>query len=67
MWVDDLNPNHLLKCRTCDTCLQAKLDESPHRRRKPARNCERNSGEESEPEDHLGRISVDLIVASDSV
>ena len=70
-WVDDLNPNHLMthfpKCRTCDTCLQAKLYESPHRRRENQRETLKEIREKEEPEDHLERISVDFIVASDSV
>ena len=71
MWVDELKPNHLMthlpKSRSCDTCLQAKLYENPHRRRENQRETLQKARDKEEPSEHMERISADFIVASDSI
>ena len=70
-WVDNLPANHLLtqlpKSRSWDACLQAKLYESPHRRRENQREARREAREKEDPEQHLERIAIDFIIASDLV
>ena len=71
MWIDHLPPNHLMthlpKSHLCDSCLQAKLYEAPHRRRENQRQVLREAREVEDPKSHLDRISVDFVIASDLV
>ena len=71
LWVEGIPPNHLMthlpKSRQCDTCLQAKLYEAPHRRRENQREVLKEARSKEDPEGHLERISVDFVIASDLV
>ena len=70
-WIDELPPNHLMthlpKSRLCDTCLQAKLYESPHRRRENQRAVLKEARGKEDPKEHLEKIAVDFAIASDLV
>lgn len=70
-WTDELPPNHLMthlpKSRRCNTCLQAKLRESPHKRRGNERQVLRKAREVEEPSAPLERIAVDFLVARDLI
>ena len=56
--------SHLPKSRKCDTCLQAKLYEAPHRRRENQREGLRDARDREEAEAFLDRISVDHLFAT---
>ena len=70
-WIDELPPNHLMthlpKSRVCDTCLQAKLYESAHRRRENQRAVLKEARGKEDPKEHLEKIAVDFAIASDLV
>ena len=70
-WVDDLPPNHFMthlpKSKKCDTCLQAKLQVAPHRRRQNQRSSLQEARDVEEPNEHLERISVDHVFSNDRI
>lgn len=69
-WADEsipLNPvNHLMthlpKDRRCEVCVQAKLYETPHRRRENQREAIRDARDVEEPSEYLEKVACDHII-----